>query len=76
MDVKGAKALSERLAEAARNVDPPPAQAVDSEDTDRGSDTPTRRRSRLHGRRLAAFDARRRRLSFDDANEWRESVLT
>ncbi len=24
MDVKGAKALSERLAEAARNVDPPP----------------------------------------------------
>ena len=35
MDVKGAKALSERLAEAARNVDPPPAKAVDSEDTDR-----------------------------------------
>jgi hypothetical protein len=35
MDVKGAKALSERLAEAARNVDPPPAQAVGSEDTDR-----------------------------------------
>ena len=33
MDVKGAKALSERLAEAARNVDPPPAQAVGSEDT-------------------------------------------
>ena len=28
MDVKGAKALSERLAEAARNVDPPPAKAV------------------------------------------------
>jgi hypothetical protein len=33
MDVKGAKALSERLAEAARNVDPPPAKAVDSGDT-------------------------------------------
>ena len=28
MDVKGAKALSERLAEAACNVDPPPAKAV------------------------------------------------
>lgn len=28
MDVKGAKALSERLAEAARNVDPPPAKAT------------------------------------------------
>ena len=28
MDVKGAQALSERLAEAARNVDPPPAKAV------------------------------------------------
>ena len=38
MDVKGAKALSERLAEAARNVDPPPAKAVGSEDTDRGSE--------------------------------------
>ena len=35
MDVKGAKALSERLAEAARNVDPPPAKAVGSGDTDR-----------------------------------------
>lgn len=29
MDVKGAKALSERLAEAARNVDLPPSKAVD-----------------------------------------------
>ena len=38
MDVKGAKALSERLAEAARNVDPPPAKAVGSEGTDRGSE--------------------------------------
>ena len=38
MDVKGARALSERLAEAARNVDPPPAKAVDSGDTDRGSE--------------------------------------
>jgi hypothetical protein len=38
MDVKGAKALSERLAEAARNVDPAPAKAVDSGDTDRGSE--------------------------------------
>ena len=28
MDVKGAKALSERLAEAARNVEPPPAKAA------------------------------------------------
>ena len=36
MDVKRAKALSERLAEAARNVDPPPAKAVHSRDTDRG----------------------------------------
>ena len=35
MDVKGAKALSERLAEAARNVDPLPAKAVDSGDSDR-----------------------------------------
>jgi hypothetical protein len=33
MDVKGAKALSERLAEAARNVDLPPSKAVDSVDT-------------------------------------------
>ena len=38
MDVKGAKALSERLAEAARIVDPHPAKAVDSEDADRGSE--------------------------------------
>ena len=38
MDVKGAKALSERLAEAARNIDPAPAKAVDSEDIDRGAD--------------------------------------
>jgi hypothetical protein len=39
MDVKGAKALSERLAEAARNVDPPPAKAVDPGDTsDRASE--------------------------------------
>lgn len=30
MDVKGAKALSERLAEAARNVDLPQSKAVDS----------------------------------------------
>jgi len=35
MDVKGAKALSERLAEAARNLDPPAAKAVGSGDTDR-----------------------------------------
>ena len=28
MDVKGAKALSERLAEAARNIDPPPVKAA------------------------------------------------
>ena len=38
MDVKGAKALSERLAVAARNVDPPSAKAVGSEATDRGSE--------------------------------------
>ena len=38
MDVKGAKALSERLAGAARNVDPPPAKAVDPGDTNRGSE--------------------------------------
>jgi len=39
MDVKGAKALSERLAEAARNVDLPPSKAVDSGDTsDRASE--------------------------------------
>ena len=38
MDVKGAKALSERLAEAARNVDPSAAKAVDSGDNDRGSE--------------------------------------
>jgi hypothetical protein len=40
MDVKGAKALSERLAEAARNVDlPSPSRAVDSGDTsDRASE--------------------------------------
>jgi hypothetical protein len=37
MDVKGAKALSERLAEAARNVDPTPAKAGSGE-TDRGSE--------------------------------------
>ena len=36
MDVKGAKALSERLAEAARNVDSPPSKAVDSADTSDG----------------------------------------
>jgi hypothetical protein len=30
MDVKGAQALAERLAEAARNVDPPPLKPVDS----------------------------------------------
>jgi hypothetical protein len=38
MDVKGAKALSERLAEAACNPDPPSAKAVGSGDTDRASE--------------------------------------
>ena len=38
MDVKGAKALSERLAEAARRVDPTPAKAEGSGDTDRESE--------------------------------------
>jgi hypothetical protein len=33
MDVKGAKALSERLAEASRHVDLPPSKAVNSVDT-------------------------------------------
>jgi hypothetical protein len=33
MDVKGAKALSERLAEASRNVDLPPSKAVNSVDS-------------------------------------------
>jgi hypothetical protein len=33
MDVKGAKALSERLAEASRKVDLPPSKAVNSVDT-------------------------------------------
>jgi hypothetical protein len=32
MDVKGAKALSERLSEASRNVDLPPSKAVNSVD--------------------------------------------
>ena len=38
MDVKGAKALSERLAEAARNVDSTPAKAAGSGETKRGSE--------------------------------------
>lgn len=38
MDVKGARALSERLAEAARNADPPDSKAVDSGD-DRASES-------------------------------------
>ena len=38
MDVKGAKALSERLAEAARTIDPTPAKAADSAEVGRGSD--------------------------------------
>ncbi len=37
MDVKGAKALSERLAEATRNVDPPPSKAVASADNSDGA---------------------------------------
>jgi hypothetical protein len=46
MDVKGAKALSKRIAEGAPNVDPAPAQAVDSGESVRGSedaDTPAKR---------------------------------
>ena len=35
MDVKGARALSERLAEAARTLDPPRPKAVDSKGSDR-----------------------------------------
>ena len=39
MDVKGAKALSERLSEAARNnVDLTPAKAVGSGETERASE--------------------------------------
>jgi hypothetical protein len=38
MDVKGAKALSERLAGAARNADPTPAQTATSGDAERGSE--------------------------------------
>ena len=38
MDVKGARALSERLAEAARNVDLTPAKASGSGETERGSE--------------------------------------
>jgi hypothetical protein len=50
MDVKGAKALSERLAEAARNVDLTPSKAVDSVDTsDSGSEVADTRRGK--GRR-------------------------
>ncbi len=40
MDVKGAKALSERLAEAARNVDPPSSKALDSGDTSEPNGSP------------------------------------
>lgn len=38
MDVKGARALAERLAEASRSVDPPPSKAEESGDT---SDRPS-----------------------------------
>jgi hypothetical protein len=38
MDVKGANALSKRLAEAARNVDLPLSKAVDSVDTSDASE--------------------------------------
>ena len=47
MDVKGAKALSERLAEAARDVDPPPLKPVDSADhSDRASEVGDNGRAR------------------------------
>ena len=46
MDVKGAKALSERLAEA-RDVDPPPLKPVDSADhSDRASEVGDNGRAR------------------------------
>ena len=54
MDVKGAKALSERLAEAARNVDPPHAKAVVSK---RGESPPSPRRRST--RRRPVGDAER-----------------
>jgi hypothetical protein len=44
MDVKGAKALRERLAEAARKVDPTPPKAVGSGETAESQSSPTRRR--------------------------------
>jgi hypothetical protein len=45
MDVKGAKALSERLAEAARNVDPLPRKRWIQKSPSEGLRPPTRRRS-------------------------------
>jgi hypothetical protein len=42
VDVKGAKALSQRLAEAARNVDSTPAQAVGSGESERGPEVADR----------------------------------
>jgi hypothetical protein len=59
MDVKGAKALSERLAEAARNVDFPPSKAVDSVDTsDSGSEVAD---TTAHGQRETVHSSRDRR---------------
>jgi hypothetical protein len=43
MDVKGAKALSERLAEAARNVDPPPRKRWVQATPTEGQRSPTLR---------------------------------
>lgn len=38
MDVKGAKALAERLAEATRSADPPPSKADSEANADRASE--------------------------------------
>ena len=70
MDVKGAKALSERLAEAARNVDPPPEKRWTQETPTEDQRSPTlgrlpeltrevpapRRRRHRHGSRALAPD--------------------
>ena len=49
MDVKGAKALSERLAEAARNVDPPLRKRWIQETPTKGQRSLTLRRRRNCG---------------------------
>ena len=58
MDVKGAKALSERLAEAARNVDPPPRKRwVQETPTERQRSPALRRLGQPPGQADAKFSA-------------------